>query len=296
MDLDVERDVLPKLKDPTNARRLLYHPHNELLTSDSQGFHFLNLDTEKTQRPRGLTTPLAEVFWPEDAMPRMRIMKGHVWKPTRYAKTRPRKAWKSKRRPGPRGNTVHTASRGMLRGNIVHGQIEDLINMDAKHFNRKHRIAHAWSYGMVKALCDRGFRPLAAELGVIALCEDVRDSMNMATRLDLAAVNNRGHVIFIETKTGYESKEEWDGATGWMHSCLHGVLRDSAKNRAVVQVLMGALMAVKSRGLTGVFECWVVHITSAGTEFLKVDPAFIRTYGELIYQTMRQHLNKDSGR
>ncbi len=277
MDIDVYKDVLGWIVgDPCDALALVEHPHNDLFTSDSNGFHVLDPETGKTQRPRGLTTPLAEVFWSTKGLPGG-SRKGRV-------KYRHNEGQKSVHVTPHRAKNVQGAARGMLRGNIVHGQIKDLVTLNSALFLRNHRHgAHPWSVDALDAINLRDARPLSCELGV------VDSKLGIATRIDMVAVRNNGHPIFIETKTGYDSREEWCGAKSWMRGPLRGVLVDSALNRAIVQIVMGALLAVTSRDLKGVFECWVLHISSAGTEITEVSPKFISDYGPLIYQALRTH-------
>jgi len=263
MDLDVDRDVLPWIKgDATDAVLVVKHPHNEYLVCDSHGFHFFDPEQGKHRRLRGLTSPIAELFWPDQLLPVVRAAY-----PTKH------------RRPV----SAQTAARGMLRGNIVHSQIQALVSLDSERFHRKYTSgAHPWSYDALNALLDRGIRPLASEVGIADL------AIGKATSIDLIGVRENGRLAFIEWKTGYEG-EAWTKATHWMRGPLRGVLEDSAKNRAVVQVVLGALMARRSRGLIGNFECWVVHISSQGTEFIPVKSSFILEYGKLLYDALADH-------
>jgi hypothetical protein len=281
MDIDVRRDVLPWLKDAGDARRLLEHPHVHQLTSDQNGFHFLPQGAQNARQVRGLTAPLAEVFWPEEFLVTYRDrMKKIKKKPTTGKKTGV--AMKKSKTAVP--NNVISAARGRLRGNIVHGQLEDLIALDSTHFNRKYTLgAHEWSYWVIQTLNDANAKPLAAE------CAVFHDQLNIATRLDLIGVTKSGCFLFFELKTGYESNEEWEGATSWMSGVLRDILVDSAKNRAIVQVVIGALMTIKSRGLVGAFECWVIHVTSEEIHFIHVNPTFVRAYGEAMYESLIKH-------
>lgn len=277
MNIDVYEDVLGWIDgDPCDALALLEHPHNELLTSDSNGFHMLHPERDVTHQPRGLTTPLSEVFWSSKGLPSGKRKRG-------AAAYRHDEGQKS-RTHRHKARTVQDAARGMLRGNIVHGQIEDLVMLDSVAFFKKHRQgAHKWSLDALEAIRLHGARPFVCELGV------VDSDLGIATRVDMVAVRSNGHPIFVETKTGYDSNEAWRGARAWMRGKLHGVLVDSALNRAIVQVVMGAMLAIMSRGLNGVVECWVLHISSEGTEITEVSPKFIADYGPVIYQEMKKH-------
>jgi hypothetical protein len=263
MDIDVRKHVLPWIKgDATDAVLIVEHPDNERLVCDSQGFHYFDPEKEKNRRLRGLTGPLAELFWPDQLLPVVRAAY-----PTNH------------RRPV----SAQTAARGLLRGNLIHSQIQALVSLDAEHFHRKYTGgAHPWSYDALDALLGRGIRPLDSEVGIA----DV--DIGKATNIDLIGVRENGRLVFIEWKTGYEG-EAWTSATHWMRGPLRGVLEDSAKNRAIVQVVLGALMARNSRGLSDDFECWVVHISSQGTEFIPVKAEFILEYGPRLYRALARH-------
>jgi hypothetical protein len=279
MDIDARRDVLPWIKgDATDAVLILEHPHNEQLICDSSGFHYFDARAQKTIRPRGLTSPLAELFWPDQMLPVVRSAR-----PTQGRRPFKGAPKTTIRAPGNRA-TVQEAARGMLRGNIIHGQIQALVSLDAERFHRQYASgAHPWSVEALEALMGFGIRPLAAELGVVAL------PLGIATKCDMVGARQNGRLAFVEWKTGYEG-EAWTGATHWMRGIMRGVLADSALNRAKVQVVMTAMIAFMSRELTSTdFECWVVHISSAGTEFLEVDQAFVFRYGPLLYRALAEH-------
>lgn len=280
MNISAHDDVLPWIEgDATDAVLIVEHPDNDALVADSQGFHFLDPETGKVRRMRGLTTPLAEVFWPGRALPGGRSSSSSSLGKSRSALRTPQAA------PGARhGAIVQQAARGILRGNIVHQQIEDLVALDSERFLRKYRNgAHKWSHDALQAILERGVRPLACELGVVAL------DLGIATKIDMVAVKRSGRLVFIEFKTGYDAPRAWRGHTQEMQKCLRGVLNDTAQNRAIVQVIAGALMAKRSRALQGDFECWVVHISSAGTTFDVVHGDFVLQHGPRIYAALAAH-------
>lgn len=263
MDLDVYKDVLPWITgDATDALLIVEHPHNEQLVCDSNGFHFFDAEKGKNRRLRGLTGPIAELFWPDQMLPVVRAAY-----PTKH------------RRP----LTAQEAARGPLRGNIVHSQIQALVSLDPEHFHRRFTSgAHPWSYEALDALLARGIRPIAGEVGIADA------AIGKATNIDMIGVRKNGRLAFIEWKTGYEG-EAWTRATHWMRGPMRGVLEDSALNRAIVQVVLGAFMARNSRNLDGDFECWVVHIDSRGIEFIPVKKQFILDYGQVLYDTLAAH-------
>jgi hypothetical protein len=315
MNVVYDRDILPWVTNPTNVLHIIEHAHNSQIMSDSRGFHFYDEKEDKIIRLRGLLNPLAEVFWPTQFLPyAMRDRKTKVKrnggsmkkkkKPsTGHPRFRPLTVPDRQRESAaPVSSTSNTgrsraqhAARGLLRGNIIHNQIEDLLLLDAEQFNRKYKQGvHTWSYNALRALLQgsqKGSprtslsenRPFAAEVPVAAL------DLGIATRIDLCSVTRGGRVLFIEVKSGYETAQEWEGATEWMQGPLHGVLVNSAKNRAAVQVMVGALMAVRSRNIVGRFECWVLHVSSAGTEFIKIHPDFIRIHGMVILNALYEH-------
>lgn len=270
MDIDVERDVLPWIDgDPTGALAIVTHPHNTQLVADSQGFHYAEPGQTKLRRLRGLTGRLAECFWATPRLPPVKVRCGR--RPSRVSSS---------------SSSAQGAARGMLRGNIVHRQIQALVSLDAERFHRTYADgAHPWSQSALEALLDHGMRPLASEVNVA----DV--DIGVATSIDMVAVRRDGSLVFIEWKTGYEDTA-WTGAADWMRGPLFGFFEDSARNRAIVQVVLGAVLACKSRDISGPISCVVAHITSRGVTFEEVAADLVRHYGPVFHRMLAEHQAK----
>lgn len=290
MDLDVERDVLPFLgaEAAAHVRALVEHPRNALaLAAGQYGFRTLDARTGQARTLRGLTAVLEELYWaPEGSAP----------PPPPVARKRNLSQWdraKHRRSAKPAVAAAPTglSGTGRMRGTLVHGQLHDLLTLDARAFKRRNAHGtHPWAVRVMEALLQRGRRPVASELIVWS------DAMRLGTAIDLVAVDcsaaGGGALEFCEVKTGYAAEGAWTRSSGPMRGCLAGVLDDTPLNRAIVQALVGALLAISGHALRGPFLCWVVRVDDAQVEFTRVAPDFVERHGPRIWAELTAHLVK----
>lgn len=292
MNVDVHADVLRWMQDSEGARQLLDHPRNRLLLADGHGYQMLDERTNRVVRLQGLTGPLAECFWPSDvartaaaATPARAYKRpggSRVYKPPRRqrgvratGKTSPRAAPKS----------AQEAASGWARGNIVHRQVQELVQLDSVAFRRRNCDgAHPWAERVCRALLDTmKWRPLATEF----LVGDI--GLGMGTEIDGVWAAQDGTLHFIELKTGYASAAEWTGGTARMHGALSPLLADTALNRAIVQIIAGTVMAIETLGLRARFACWVVRVNDTGTDIVPVPPKLVHGLAPVIREALVKH-------
>ncbi len=267
MDVDIHKDILQWVHNPVPALALLNHPRNNRITGvTGAGFLVLSEDGSKSLQYTGLLKPLAATLWPQELT--LKPIKGGKKKKTSAT------LLGSDRRH----RNAQMAATGRMRGLIIHQQILDLVIMGVEAFHRKHQqAAHPWADSVLRLLINHGLRPLIAEKCVFD------DDLKIATAIDLVCVDKSGELHFIELKTGYSSVAEWLGAHGGnMRAPLHKVLGNTAQNRAKVQCMMGAMMAIQGHGIDADFHCWVVHAHDNGADLIPIHPTWVFQFVPLI--------------
>ena len=127
------------------------------------------------------------------------------------------------------------------------------------------------------------WRPLATEF----LVGDA--AVGVGTELDGVWVAKDGTLHFVELKTGYADDRDWYDEAGRMHGDLGRVLGDSTVNRAIVQCVAGALMAIETLQLNGAFACWVVRTNDSGTDIVPIASDLLYTIGPIIRDMLATH-------
>jgi hypothetical protein len=160
---------------------------------------------------RGLTRVLKRVMWP-----RYKFDKANDAASRRFRKRDP---------------LLHRASDGRARGSRVHMQIEAMTNTGgAQALKRRRERIHPYTRKLLLAFKAWGWRPIVSELPLI-------DAANgIATAADLVCSAPGGRLVLVETKTGYYGT--WERATGQMAGPLRGILSDSPRSQALLQLLM----------------------------------------------------------
>ncbi len=250
MNLDLETDVYPHVANAAAARALLAHERNlRIMAAGSNGYYYLDVFSKKNKRLCGLTTVMSHELWCDAPPPRGSSSNNNNSK-REYART-----------------SVGAAT-GIALGTLVHVQAHDVMTMDPASFKRRHRqTGHAWTQQYLDALLARGWFPLASEFLVY------NEHVRVGTAIDLVAVDTRGTLIFVELKTGYTGAA-WTTACGPMRGAMAGVLLDAPCNRAYVQVMLGAALAIVSHQIQGATEAWVAHVDATGVVFERVSAAF----------------------
>jgi hypothetical protein len=282
MNLDVERDVLAPLGErAAAARALLAHDRNRLTTSAGKnGFHYLDVITGKNVSVRGLTVVLKERCWSLNKPPRT------LAPPPGYIAVSHNAAGERRLFKAPRRGL--DAARGRVRGTLVHAQVRDLCFLDREHYHRTHpEGAHPWSLQLLDTVTRQGWTPLAAEFIVY------NAALRIGTAVDMVAVDKQGTLIFLEFKTGYAG-DAWCVSSGPMRGALGAAppsrvaMADTARNRAMIQVMLGALLAVHGHQVDGRIECWVLRVDDAGTELLQLSKTFLLAHGNRILAAWAQ--------
>lgn len=173
------------------------------ITFDGRGFR-----VRGTRLP-GLTKSLKQTLW------------------SRYEYTPPsahfRRADSSIRRP----------SDGRARGTAVHRQLELMTNDGgAGALKKRHEVSQPFTRKILLAMKGWKWRPVTSELPLA----DVNAGFATAADMICSAPGRGGRLILVEVKNGYHGS--WDSGKYPMEGPLRGLLSDSPRNQAHVQLLM----------------------------------------------------------
>jgi hypothetical protein len=234
------------------------------------------------------------------------IMKREIWKraaPRSAARSATRRAMqrsaaRSASRIAPRSAPRSTARApqgrrsplqrmpGFMQGSLVHRQIAQVLEQHAKPTPQLCATLHPYAKATIQAVLARDWMPVACEYPVFD------PALNTTTRIDMVAVREDGVLVFIELKTGYSdgrftsaSGDEWRGAK---LSAISDQFPCNERNRAVVQVVLGAAMAIKmldlpqSKVAAAVIR---VDMTYKPT-VIDVDPTFLGNLSLILHELL----------
>jgi hypothetical protein len=289
MDIDIESDILQWVRDTDGVMAVLDNPINKRLMETGWGYKILDEKNKTMRSLSGFTKPALETFWPQEQTRNIESIKRAKAVKDQYKKNNNKTNTPLFGGVGkPKNKVVVTgqdAIKGMDLGRLIHRQIEDMVLMNAASFHRKYpQGAHPWATQVLNAITMTfGWKFVKSELIV------ANEDLGMATQIDITCVDQDGVLHFLELKTGYDTREEWQVEHGWMHSTLHGILKNSGQNRAIVQSIASADMAVKGHQLACRFACWVVHVNDTGTEFIPIDRDLVLTLSPLIREGLAEN-------
>jgi len=130
-----------------------------------------------------------------------------------------------------RDTSLRSTSAGRARGTRVHEQLEALTNFGGSGaLQRKRQKIHPFAAKLLAAFARWGWRPVASE---IALFDP---TIGIATAADLVCSGPGGKLILVEVKNGYYGS--WERGGQQMEGPLRGVLSDTPRAQALVQLLM----------------------------------------------------------
>lgn len=312
MDIQFERDIVGWVADAAALRTL--HAYRSPVIQAGATYCMAVAPGEEghgtvsSRRLKGVTTLMRELFYASDvprpgATPAARAAAAGE---RRAARKRDRDQWGVSKGPDKPSFTRPTAGvgglspllalRGFERGTLIHQQIEDAVLHDADHFARRHPHGmHPWARSLMRALLARGLRPFKSEF-------IVHDPvLRLATKIDLVAVDQQGRLVFIENKTGYAGAAWHNVAAGgpspspkddphhWRQAYLSALafFPCTARNRAVVQSVLGALMAVRTFGLgRATYRVAVARVDDDGVDYVAVTDDFVQRVAPLLYATI----------
>jgi hypothetical protein len=163
-------------------------------------------------------------------------------------------------------------------------------------WRNQQRGAHDWTVRVLYALLDANVKPVASEFMVWE--DDVTDpdaqrrlpqwrwTRRLATAIDLVGVDaTTGELHLIELKTGY-ANGEWHRTRGPMRGAL-AALQDTPRNRARIQIVLGAMLMTMGHGLQRPFSCWVIRVDDTVVDRQLVKPDFVKQWGKVLWDNTR---------
>lgn len=182
---------------------------------------------------------------------------------------------------------VHKKLTGYMRGRYIHRQIENYVRLTVDEFNKEYpEQMHPWATLLIASMLERDWRPCRAEYKVYD------KEMRTGHMIDIVAVDAKGRLLFIEVKTGYSGgifvsdiSHRWLPDTpfanrGW--PC-------TPKNRAIVQIMLGATMAASNLNLpVGSYRVYVAHVDNLRVEYTEVTRRMLRNEAPGLFHYLRQ--------
>jgi hypothetical protein len=308
MDSTAVQEALAWVNDASAIHLFCQAPHHGHLKSKGSTRFFYD-----TTPQRGLTDPLRECFWPQEASaaareafykrdpeppPKVKPAPKVAAGPKPFAHTffstapRPTVALKKKHAPAKaKKSKAHSGGIKALRlGSQVHRQIDQVVKLGVNEFLDKNTSFRPETLAVIMALHDYNpeLRILFTEY--LAGCP----ALGIATRIDIICVDKQGRIYIVETKTGSASRHRWSGHNGMMRGALAPYFGNSSHNRAKVQAILGAMLAILGTGLAagGQVRCLVAHVNGGLAKLELVPDAVVATVGPIAYAALLAHQRK----
>ena len=228
--------------------KLLNHPNNNLIKFDKNRkvFKTMSADNKNEKVIPGITTTLAEAFWPN-----------YKYCRTRYS-----------------GNTgVKSSSDGLRRGIMVHEQLEQYSNRPLDQFKRDNPKLHPFTSAIIIFLREFNLTPLRSEVIIFD------SEMGIATKIDMICLDKNMNMIGIEYKTGMDHYIL--RGNGKMNGPLEGKLSNCPLNQAFFQIFLSSVILKYRYGIV-LKELWVIQAHMNGVSPYEV-PDIIKRNERDIY-------------
>jgi hypothetical protein len=311
MQPSTETEALAWVDDDRSARAFLESPHQGQLRSKGKTNFYYTQPGQEDKPLRGLTDPLRECFWPQEANGKLRK--------AFYARDPETKARKknSARRPVPKPGKPSSAYgsltiplkkarpkgksalktnsiKALRQGSQVHNQIDQVAKLGVNEFLDKNDSFHPFVLAVILALHVHHPELRILKTEFLAGCP----VLGIATRIDIVCVDKQGRIYVVETKTGSPTEHSWKGCNGRMRDVLEPYMGNSAYNRAKVQAIAGAMMAILGTQLQLAHQvrCLVAHVNDNQVKLKLVPDATVATLGPLIYEALLAHQSRRARR
>lgn len=282
-------EVLRDVRSPEIIIRLLGDPRNDHITAEGSLLLYRNPDTGKQGQFNGLLPVLAAAFWPDDLRKTRALLRKHAKDMARtQALARARTiepAFGQPRAPhAARTRLPNHRSAGLALGSLVHKQLEDAVYLDRASFERKYTAMAPSTKAILAYIHKRDWTLVRAEFCV------ADEAIGVAARFDGLAVTRSGVPVFLEYKTG--SKHSFSAEGPAMESVLRGVLGDSDRNRALVQLAFSMLILIKYFPYVTTYEAYVLRPTEleegkkGAVKAYPLSQDFLQQYGPPMYRAV----------
>jgi hypothetical protein len=177
----------------------------------------------------------------------------------------------------------------MRQGSQVHHQIDQVVKLGVNEFLEKNDSFHPFVLAIIVAL--HAFNPELRILGTEFLigCP----TLGIATRVDIICVDKEGTIYIVENKTGSSTEHIWSGHNGRMNGALEEYLGNSAHNRAKVQAIASAMLAILGTDLSlDRVRCLVAHVNNKEVKLELVPDQVTVKLGPIIYSALLTHMTR----
>jgi hypothetical protein len=292
-------DVLSGVRNADTVLRMLADPRNDHIVAEGSLLLYYNPETGQRGQFNGLLPVLALAFWPDDPRKTRAALRKRA---KELARDRAIKTSTlvapvfgqppQKHKKPLRALTAGHRSAGLALGTLVHKQLEDAVYLDRASFERKYTAMAPSTKAVLGYIQKRGWTLVATEFCV------ADEALGVAARFDAVAVTKDGVPVFLEYKTGgkYSFCAEGPPMTG----VLAGVLGDSDRNRALVQLAFSMLILIKYFPYVTTYEAYVLRPTEeeenkkGAVKAYPLAQSFLATYGPAMYRAV--YLMRNNGR
>ncbi len=237
--------------------RLLNHPQHKVLHFCAASRCFKRKqENEKEVKVKGLVPLLKRTCWPD-----------YVYTPSQY-KTK--------------STGVRNAFEGMVRGDLVHRQIEMYVNHGWQKAEREFRELHPFTKKAIVAMREWKWTPIISELPVYD------PVLNTATKADLICLDKDQQMVLVEWKCGMDNYIARGNTV--MHGPFKSEFSNCPLNQAFVQLLFTKMFIEKGYGIFP-RAAYVVQIHTDGIDPYTL-PKRMETRKELCYQHVLSLRNK----
>ncbi len=278
----VPSNSLQLVRNQIPGRKLLNNERNKRVCHRGRAFYYTDED-DIYHCAKGLLPTLAIIYWPDfDINEVTRKQKTYVSKKGGGR----RKGIKNTKKIFPVSQKEKKRGRfyGVIRGDEVHNEIQDFIDLDRNAFTKKHPEIHDFTKRILLFISDRKWLPFLTEFPVFD--EDIR----MATSIDLVCLDIvTGKVIFLEFKTGYAGY--FDKYNAYMRKSL-SKLTNSPSNQAHIQLITSVLITMKSHRISvDEFEMYVIRVDDMCLSPHKVSNDYLSNKAKKIYSDLHEYRN-----
>lgn len=315
---ETEAETLAWVHDDRAVRAFLQAPHHGRLKSrgNTNFYYDQGPGSKEPLHLRGLTDPLRERFWSQEAssVARKRFYSQDpdtIKKGKRFL-TQPKPKVKNpdakrridqhfinpkqppplviplkKNRPKGKSSMKTNSIKAMRQGTQVHRQIDQVAKLGVNEFLDANETFHPYVLAVILALHVHKPELRILHTEYLAGCP----TLGIATRIDIVCVDQQGRIYIVENKTGSPTEHSWSGHNGRMQNALQPYLGNSAHNRAKVQAIAGAMMAILGTQLelSNQVRCLVSHVNDEQVTLELVPDDVTATLGPLIYEDLLQH-------
>jgi hypothetical protein len=169
---------------------------------------------------------------------------------------------------------------GRIKGTEVHKQLRDFVVLDKKNFKKNHKKLHPYCQRILSTIVnDMKWQPFLPEFDIYA------EELRIGTSVDMICLDEKGHLILLEFKTGYKDYFENDDGTMMLRS-LSG-MRNTPLNQATCQLVSAAMILNRKYQIPLSFmHLYVIRVDDEVVELNPIQNKFTTIIGPHIYKDL----------